>query len=444
MSLTGRLLVFGLVLPGSLQAATWHVTFDPAEPEDRVGSVAAQAASGDTILIDPGTYYEHIPIEGKSLIFIGTAGAAQTILDGGRALEGREGSIIYTREGTGANLVLEGLTLQNGKGARWAHENDSCAGGAVLWWYDGWDVRSELTLRDCIFRDNLTDNSRSAGGGAVFAYHLRDLRVEGCSFFGNETIHQGGAFFIELVSRTLLEDCYFELNAHIPHGGTAIWYDGLQDLAMRGCTFESDVSTSGSAAIVGTPMKLEMLDNRFIDRRAQVATKVVFYVQMEGPPQELVISRNLFWWAAGPDSAADYSLTIYAPNGTFTLTENTFIRCGLAGQNYSGARPVIIERNIFARAAVGFFVGSGGSVRCNDFWMTDVRDAWGTMSFSDNLSAPPMFCNEPAGNLAIATNSPCAAEQSPVGCGRIGALDPACTGSAVRQVTWGRIKNLFR
>ena len=58
---------FCLLVPAVPRAAIWHVTYDPEQAVDRVGSVAAQAASEDTILIDPGTYYEHIPLEGKSL-----------------------------------------------------------------------------------------------------------------------------------------------------------------------------------------------------------------------------------------------------------------------------------------------------------------------------------------------------------------------------------------
>lgn len=66
---TFLLAVLPLLWWGTL-AATWHVSYDPNQPEDRVGSIAAQAAAGDTILIDPGTYCEHIALEGKSLTLL--------------------------------------------------------------------------------------------------------------------------------------------------------------------------------------------------------------------------------------------------------------------------------------------------------------------------------------------------------------------------------------
>lgn len=45
----------GLAFPPALYAATWPVSYDPVQPEDRVGAAAALAASGDTILVGPGT-----------------------------------------------------------------------------------------------------------------------------------------------------------------------------------------------------------------------------------------------------------------------------------------------------------------------------------------------------------------------------------------------------
>jgi hypothetical protein len=107
-------------LPAPVQAATWRIVHDPATPVDQVGTVAMQAADGDSILVGPGTYYEHIPIVGKSLTFLSSDGADQTILDGSRAIPGREGSIFYDPSiasndpwRAAAGLVVE-LTLRIG------------------------------------------------------------------------------------------------------------------------------------------------------------------------------------------------------------------------------------------------------------------------------------------------------------------------------------------
>jgi hypothetical protein len=93
---------------------------------------------------------------------------------------------------------------------------------------------------------------------------------------------------------------------------------------------------------------------------------------------------------------------------------------------------------------VKFFIASGGVVACNDFWRTAITDYIGNLTLSDNISGDPLFCSEEAEDLRIAFQSPCAAENSPPGCGRIGAFDPACHITPTRQVSWGSIKALFR
>ena len=61
---------------------------------------------------------------------------------------------------------------------------------------------------------------------------------------------------------------------------------------------------------------------------------------------------------------------------------------------------------------------------------------------SGNMTADPMFCNRPGGDLTIDAASPCAPDNSS-GCGLIGALDVGCD-SPVHAKSWGAIKSMYR
>jgi hypothetical protein len=124
---------------------TWRIERDSNQETDQIGSVVTQATSGDTLLIGPGTYYEHIYVQHKELTFIGRAGREQTVLDGSRPIDGREGSILYTDDTNRAGLTVRGLTFQNGIGRQFPL---AIKGGAICWPDEWWE--STVRILECV------------------------------------------------------------------------------------------------------------------------------------------------------------------------------------------------------------------------------------------------------------------------------------------------------
>jgi hypothetical protein len=60
----------------------------------------------------------------------------------------------------------------------------------------------------------------------------------------------------------------------------------------------------------------------------------------------------------------------------------------------------------------------------------------------NNHSLDPLLCNLGHGDYHLSNGSPCSVDESPSGCGLIGALDVACV-SAVLPTTWGAIKSRY-
>jgi hypothetical protein len=67
------------------------------------------ASSGDTIRVEPGTYFEHLDFEGKAIIVESTGGPSQTVLDGGGAAP-----VVVFGNNEPRTAVLRGFTIQHG------------------------------------------------------------------------------------------------------------------------------------------------------------------------------------------------------------------------------------------------------------------------------------------------------------------------------------------
>jgi len=406
-------------------ATTWHVTYDPAQPEDRVGAVAAQAASGDSILIDPGTYYEHIPLEGKSLTFIGLAGSESTILDGSRTLPDREGSILYTLTGASADLTVSGITFTNATGAVIPGSSGMVRGGAIMWWEPGVAYTSQLTVIDCAFLHNRTgvgEHFWALGGGAIYAGALGSLHVERSSFFEDYSFNEGGEIYTTASSVEIAESEYRIGEGAYNRGACLYSEDG--SLGIRQCTFESDAGDSPRNGIYNAYGDTEIVDCRFRDFGEPTATRIWLYCTCVGAPrQDVLMSGNVFWNASGADSAADPGVEFWLPAAAATLVGNTFVRCGVdIGSGVDGF-PLTFENNIVARGQAIFQIPTGGSCSCNDFFRTTVTFRYEGVVQENNTPDNPLFCDEAGGDFTLSEGSPCAPSGE---CGLIGVEPVAC------------------
>lgn len=269
--------------PVASGATVWHANPDVA---GSVQGAADLAAPGDTVLLDPGTYFEHVTVAGKSLVFLGEAGAAETTLDGSSA--GR----ILTLENSGGTVAVAGLTFQNGAlagleasdGAAIAARNaglraEDCVfvgnrlltpgrGGAVFTSFFApaagpgpTPVGLALEMIRCRFENN------SAGdeGGAVYVDNVPS-NFTACVFTGNEAV-VGGAISI-LGGSHILQQCRFEENHAALHAG-AFMSSGDGSLSLTEVLFRGNSAEDfGGAlrAVNGPDLRLDR--TWFVDNTA--------------------------------------------------------------------------------------------------------------------------------------------------------------------------------
>jgi predicted outer membrane repeat protein len=161
------------------EATTWYVAPSGSDLNDCLSANAAcehiqvainRAASGDTINIAAGTYFETLEIPDKSLSLKGQ-GAATTIVDGLQ-----QKTVLGIFASASRSINISGLTLQNGKASN-PGGGISVEGGIV-------------TIADT----NIISNTATFGGG-IFnqdALYMNNVLLRGNQATGNEFSEGGG------------------------------------------------------------------------------------------------------------------------------------------------------------------------------------------------------------------------------------------------------------
>lgn len=432
------LLILGFTSIASVAGSTtWHVTYDPGSAVDRIGQVVLQAASGDTIVVDPGTYYEHIDLQGKSMTILAPGGSQVTILDGSQAITGRNGSIIYAGPMGSARVVVTGFTLRNGSGGH--DEENQGAGGAICVWNHTWSAGGFFEVRDSSFLDNtVTAPAIARHGGAIFFASLDSTLIVNCFFEGNSIRDYGGSVCLVSARLHTIRDSQFVIGQSTGNSALYLVNSGTTEVLHN--TFTSEVDHS--RCIVSESNDLHLVGNEFIARHSSMASSLSLTggLGWGGDVSQLEVRDNRFY-AERQNSAAVVSMVF--DGGTITFAGNTLVGCEVEAEVRSGT-PLVFSNNLLFNTPVNILSYVGGSVVCNDVWLGAISDALGTLSLDRNVAQDPLFCDLTSVSFEVSAVSICATDNSPEGCGWIGAGRIGCGGTAVRAATWGQIKGMFR
>ena len=182
-------LLLVLLAASASLAATIHVP--GVRPTVQAGIDAA--SPGDIVLVAPGTYVENIDYLGKSVRVESSAGAEQTVLDGGR-----QGVVVTFSGGETAAATLVGFTVRNGFGS--PGSGIKCSEASPV-------------IESCIVTGN---ESNPSGGGITLA--LSSPRIVDCHVTDNLAFETGGGLFAVL-SSPVIEDCTIDFNDGSTLGG---------------------------------------------------------------------------------------------------------------------------------------------------------------------------------------------------------------------------------
>ena len=145
-------MIYLLLLLSQLFCNTFYIPND----YNSIQSGINNASSGDTIIVNPGIYFENITIDNKVLFIMSANGPDSTIIDGSPNYS----PVISFNNIMDSPIEISGFTIQNGTGE--FIENSSFGGGIL-------SKNSVSRLTELIIKDN---NAFAGGGICYYSQNL--------------------------------------------------------------------------------------------------------------------------------------------------------------------------------------------------------------------------------------------------------------------------------
>ena len=194
-------------------ASTIHVPADQPTIQDGINA----AASGDIVVVAPGTYNETLNFNGKAITVTSSGGPKVTIIDGGNL-----GAVVTFTTGETNASVLSGFTIQHG--------NNS---GVYL------DFASPVIM------NNVIANNTAEFGAGMYILGASTAQVVGNTFLSNVASAGGGAIGLFGAGSVRIENNRITKNNGGGEGG-AIWMVNEADEIIVQNVMYDDVASSGT------------------------------------------------------------------------------------------------------------------------------------------------------------------------------------------------------
>ena len=187
---------------------------------DSIQDAIDDAADGDTVWVDPGTYAESITFKGKGIVVSGREPTdpevvSATVIDASDL----QRSVVRFSAGEGSGSVLRGLTITGGAGTphAWGELGvPSTAGGGILC------RGSAPRIEYCVIRDNVVSGTESYGGGALCIDGAAPV-FRACAVRSNSGV-RGSAFYLSgrgthvtFEDGVIADECSRNRNANIAY-----------------------------------------------------------------------------------------------------------------------------------------------------------------------------------------------------------------------------------
>ncbi|HIO66267.1 MAG TPA: hypothetical protein EYN40_06220 [Planctomycetes bacterium] len=276
-------LSIGLFGSARLQAADLHV---PAQ-FSTIQSAIDSANLLDHVLVAPGTYFENLTFQGKSITLRSTGGSAQTVIDGSLLTRGPgNGSVIAFEQGETPLAVLDGFTIRGGIGRVITDATGTFSrGGGIL------ISATSPTLVNCVLDANICQL-----GAGIHAEDSVALNLTGISFTNNTGLEGAGAYFLN-VGAVIINGCTFQGNSAQTAGG-ALTLDACNGADVLNCVFDGNSALIGGA-LDAKVTSIQIVECQFTNNEATLIGGGATFFQSPAN----VVSCNFFDNIAGHGAA---------------------------------------------------------------------------------------------------------------------------------------------
>lgn len=365
------------------------ITLSPAN------NIQAAINSGlySEIILQPGNYNQTLVIDAadapltlRSTNPADAATVTSTVLDG----QFLGTSVILMNSGVGSDVVIDGLTIQNGEAV-------GAAGPAVR----GGAIECELagpTIRRCVLLNNHADSA----GGALYVNGASPT-LDDCTFTGNDAAW-GGAIYANN-STVNMTRCHFNSNDATNEGGACRLYTGTYTFEQCSFTDNTSVTFGGAIAVRNGAMWSAQqcwFDSNFSgDGGANGRGGAVFH---EGSTAAWM-ENSIFW----NNEATQWGASAYISGTTLTLRHTTHygdVASGGAASvvfSISGGASRLNLHNSIIWAQSDVAMGGAGTqnvTHCN------IQGGWpGAGNIGDDSEDTPDFADAAAGDFRLLAGS---------------------------------------
>ncbi len=395
------------------------------------------AASGDTILLLPGTYTgaenRRIDFAGKSLVLRGFGEAEDVTID----CEYQDCGF-YFQSNEDSTAIVESITIKRGRDV-------SDRGGGVKC-LNASPKLVNVSIRNCdniyysaielkysnaiVSASRIESNVASDAGGALLVSNSSPI-FRDVQFIDNHSYYQAGAIVVSQNSGGEFINCLIQGSSTNWEGG-AVYIIGDASPKFTNCNFDGNSANRGGA--IYSSAAPEFYGCVFQENYANVSGGGI-YIHNESQVGEAIFDSC---FVIANDAGSGGGGIVVTSGGTPTLSRLTVV--GNIGNNSNGAgissfitaNPIIQDCIVAFNEGPGILTGIYGSVEmsCNDVYGNTGGNYDGFVSdqtgINGNISEDPLFCNYDNWVLSLAEQSPCLPENNDCGL-LMGALGMDCT-----------------
>lgn len=198
---------------------TVRVPVDYQSIQDAIDEVL----DGDTVLVFPGTYIEHINFLGKAITVKSDSGPRVTVIDGNH--EWASG-VVKFNSGEGSDSVLSGFTVRNGYsnfgGGVFCDGSSPTIRGNIVSVNEAYDEGGGIYCSDshpAITSNTIQGNSAGQEGGGIYCRNDSSPTITSNTITGNTALYEGGGIFCRSSSPTVSNNTISNNTAYHSSGG---------------------------------------------------------------------------------------------------------------------------------------------------------------------------------------------------------------------------------
>ncbi len=348
----------GLVAPLAAHAAT--IPVPSGQPTIQAGIDAA--ATGDTVLVAPGTYYENLDFKGKAITVTSSGGAAVTTVQGGMVAP-----VVRFVTGETNASVISGFTLTRGLARNVNNSSSEDAGGGIS------IKNASPTITNNVITDNF--GGHSFGGGIGF--EISSAVITDNTISKNISVGGGigGTQGSPTVRGNVIED-----NAGALLGG-GVSCVGCPSVTVTGNTIRRNRNFQGGGVGIQAAGAGLIANNLIVSNAGELDGGGVMVTGSSG----VVVANNTIVANRSPNGGG-----IFLFQSTATVVNNV----------------VALNTSTRHGAGIGCRDSGGATVTFNDFFSNSSETSSGCTPGTGTLAVDPLFVNAAAGDYHLQAASP--------------------------------------